>query len=100
MANAVLGNKIYIDSTGAVSAGIKGRLLISYILFTPTTANDSMTLGESASGDPILFLQGATAKTTMQFRFEDTPLVFQNLYVQAISSGAKATLVTTQAGGG
>lgn len=96
MANAIVGNKIYVDSTGSITTD---RIKVAYIIFTPSNANDSLTLRETSSGNDIIFLQGATAKTTLQFRFEDVPILFNNgLYVQQISSGAKVTLVTTSTG--
>lgn len=95
MAITSLANKIYVDSTGVVT---DSRTKVAYILFTPSAANDSVTFKETSGGSDILFIQGATAKTTMQIRFEDVPMLFNSIYVSQISSGAKMTIVTTSAG--
>lgn len=98
MANARLSNKIYIDATGVVVA--QGPVKVAQILFTPNIADDQIILRETASGDDCVILRGATAKNTMHFDFRDCPMVFQNgIYVQTLSSGAKAVLITTQGGG-
>lgn len=97
MANAIRGNKILIDATGVITTD---RIKVAYALFTPSTANDSVTLKETSTDSDILILQSATAKTTLQFRFEQVPILFNNgIYVSAISSGAKLVLITTGAGG-
>lgn len=96
MANAITGNKIFLDATGAVTTT---RTKISHIIFTPDAANDTLILRETSGGANCVKLQGATAKTTLMFDFSDCPLVFNNgIYVQTLTSGATATLVTTQAG--
>lgn len=96
MANVRLGNKVYVDSTGAA---VESRVMVAYILFTANTALDEMVIKETSDGDPILYLRAATAKNTMMFDFSRKPLVFENgIYIATITSGAKATFVTTQAG--
>lgn len=96
MANAVTGNKIYVDSTGELTTT---RTKVAYILFTPDDANDEMILKETASGATCLHLRGSTAKQTVQYDFTDVPLVFQQgIYVSALTSNAKATLITTSGG--
>jgi len=96
VANTRQGNKIYVDSAGAL---ITTRAKVSYIFFTPDTANDVLILRETATGMDILKIQGSTAKTTLLFDLVHGPLVFQNgIYVQTITSGATATLVLTESG--
>lgn len=96
MANHRSSGKVFIDSTGSVT---DQTILVSSILFTPNAANDELLLRETSAGDDCIYLRSATAKTTMQFDFSLKPIVFQNgLYVQTITSGAKAVLITTSAG--
>lgn len=95
--NARVGNKIFIDSTGEVTTS---QVKVAYILFTPNSANDELTLRETASGADCFYLRGAVAKQTTIFRLGEAPAVFVNgLYVQTLTSGAKAVLVTTSTGG-
>ncbi len=97
MANAVTGNKIYVDATGEVS---DQRELIAYIIFTPDAANDVMILRETSGGSNCLKIRGSTAKDSKLLDFSQRPLVFNNgIYVETLTSGATATLVTTKAGG-
>lgn len=96
MANAVTTGKIYIDSTGAVTTN---TIKIAYILFTPDAANDQLILRESQNGSNCLSVRAAVAKNTMILDFSRKPLVFTNgLYVQTLTSGATATVVTTKSG--
>lgn len=98
MANAQTTGKIYLDSTGLVT---DARVKVSAIIFTPSAANDQLILRETETGANCVALQSATAKTTMHFDFSLTPIVFGNgLYVQTLSTGATATLITTSSGGG
>jgi hypothetical protein len=97
MANSVQGNKIYIDATGTVA---DSRTKVAYILFTPGAANDQLILRETSGGSDIFYIRSATANETMRFDFALAPLVFNNgIYVQTLTSGAKAVLVTTNAKG-
>lgn len=96
MANAVTGNKVYIDSSGSIP-NLPQRPKVAYILFTPSTSGDSVTLGETSSGPATIYVAGATAHQTQILRMPEVPLVFNNgIYVQALSSGAKVVLITTQ----
>jgi hypothetical protein len=97
MANAIRGNKIYIDSTGSVTTT---RTKVAHILFTPDAASDQMILRESSSDSDCFIIRGATAKETIHISMEQVPMVFSNgIYVQTLTSGAKAVIVTTQGGG-
>lgn len=97
MANTRIGNKILIDSTGSIT-DVPTKVM--YILFTPNTANDELTLRETSSGSDCFYIRGSSAKQTDIYRFEMCPLVFANgIFVQTLTSGAKAVLVTTQTGG-
>lgn len=97
MANATRANKIYVDSTGLASAS---RTKIAYILFTPAANNDSIVLRETADDVDVLKIAGSVAHQTTLFRLGEVPMVFGNgVYVQSLSSGAVATLVTTSTGG-
>jgi hypothetical protein len=95
MANARAGNKYFVTTTGALT---ESRTLVAGILFTPDAANDSMTLKESSDGDEVFFLRGATAKQSQYYSFP-LPIVFGGgIYVSAITSGAKAVFILTEAG--
>lgn len=97
MANTTAGNKMYVDSTGLLT---DVRTTVTQILFTPDSANDQIVLRESASGPDVFLLRGAVAKNTLQFDFSIKPVVFPNgIYVQTLTSGAKAVIITTTAGG-
>lgn len=96
MANTQRGNKIFIDTTGEVTTK---KTLVSYILFTPDAANDQLLLKEESGGADVFYIRQSTAKNTEMYDFSLKPLVFENgIYVQTITSGAKAVLITTQAG--
>ena len=96
MANAQTTGKISLDSTGAVTTS---QVKVSHIIFTPNAANDTLVLRETPGGGDVLTLQSATAKTTMHFDFSASPIVFfGGIYVQTITAGAKATLITTSGG--
>jgi hypothetical protein len=96
MANSRLGNKIYIEATGSIATV---PIKVAYILFTPDAANDQLILRETSNGADCLILRAATVKDTRMFDFSRKPIVFQNgIYVQTLSSGAKAVLITTSAG--
>lgn len=96
MANTTAGNKIYVDSTGLLTSS---RTNVSCILFTPDAANDQIILRETEDGPNVFILRGATAKNTVQFDFSIKPIVFINgMFVQTLTTGAKAVIVTTQAG--
>lgn len=97
MANAVTGNKIYIDATGAVTTE---RTKVSYILFTPDAANDQLILRETSGGANCINIRASVAKETMTIDLSATPAVFNNgIYVQTLSTSATATLITTSSGG-
>lgn len=96
MANNRTGNKFYVDSTGELTAD---KTLVSYILFTPDAANDQMVIRESSNGADVLYFRAATAKDTQLFDFSAKPLVFPNgVYIQTLTTGAKASFILTEAG--
>ena len=93
MANARIANKILVDATGVVT---ENETKVVYILFTANTANDEMVIRETSSGSDCFYVRAATAKDTKYLDFSRAPLVFKNgIYVQTLTSGAKAVLVTT-----
>lgn len=97
MANARLGNKIYVDAAGELTTA---RTLVTGILFTPAAADDSMVLAEVSGGSTALKIQSPTAKLTQPFDFSTKPMVFNNgIYVVSITAGAVATIITSEAGG-
>lgn len=97
MANAIRGNKIYIDSTGAVSTQ---RVKVAYVLFCPNNNGDEVALRETSSDVNIFHLHGETAKKPVFLDFSANPMVFNNgLYVQTLSSGAVCVIITTNRGG-
>lgn len=97
MANVIRANKILIDSTGLVTSA---RTKVAYILFTPNAANDEIAIRESPSDDNCFYLRGAVAKQTEIYRMSEVPAVFGNgIYIQTLTSGAKAVLITTNTGG-
>lgn len=98
MANVIRGNKILLDTASA--AVTTQRTKVAYILFTPNAANDELALKETASDDVCFYIRGAVAKQTQIYRMAEVPVLFNNgIYVETLTSGAKAILVTTQAGG-
>lgn len=97
MANAVIGNKIYVDSTGALTTA---RTKVAYVIFTSNVAGDSITLKETSGGNEVLTVKAANADETIPIDVSNVPMVFQNgIYVSALSAGAVATLITTNSGG-
>lgn len=96
MANVTTSSKIFVDTTGQVRS-ISTK--VSYILFTPANAGDSLDLREVSGGSACLFLQAAVADNTQIFDFSIKPILFsQGLYIHAITAGAKATIVFTSEG--
>jgi hypothetical protein len=99
MANVCLGNKVYIDSTGAIT-NLPDRPKVAYIIFTPNASGDSVTLRETSSGSDIIYVAGATAHQTQFLFMPECPLLFNNgIYVQAISASAKLIFVLTSTQG-
>lgn len=97
MANVRTGNKFYVDSTGELTSV---RTQVAYILFTPANAGDQIVLRESAAGADVFQLQAAVADDTKHFDFSARPIVFPNgIYVQTLTTGAKAVFILTEAGG-
>lgn len=97
MANGRFGNKIWIEETGTVVSGKPVK--VAYILFTPDATSDQMVLRETSSGSDCFFVRGAVAKDTICLDFHARPIIFQNgIHVQTLTSGAKAVLITTEAG--
>lgn len=93
VANNRSANKILIDATGVA---VEGIVKVAYILFTPNSANDEILIRDTASGDDSFYLRAAVAKDTKYFDFSRAPLVFANgIYIQTLTSGAKAVIVTT-----
>jgi hypothetical protein len=96
MANAIRGNKIYVDTTGEITTK---RQIVTTILFTPDSNNDQIVIREISSDVDIMKIRGSIAKQTIQLRFDAAPLVFGNgIYIQTLSTGATAVLVTTTRG--
>ena len=93
MANATAGNKIYVTAAGSLT---ENRTQVAYVFFTGGANNDAMILGESVSGPPLLKIQADGSVQTVFFDTSRRPMVFNGIYVQSISSGAVATIVTTQ----
>lgn len=99
MANARSGNVIYIDSSGSVTDE-KG-LRVAHIIFTTSGANDAIEIRDSSSGTTKFYAKHVTANDTKHFSLDTIPIYFANgIYVQSLSSGAKAILITTGASGG
>lgn len=92
MANTRSGNIISIDTASSqVTSDL--NLKIASILFTSSAAGDTLELRESSSGATKVFVKNGTANDTAQFIF-DTPIVFsQGIYVQTLSTSARAILV-------
>lgn len=98
MANARVGNVIYIDTTGVVTT--EKNLRVAQIIFTTNGANDAVEFRESSSGNTKLVIKGATANHTYPIPFDATPIHFANgIYVQSLSSSAKVMLVLSGAAG-
>lgn len=98
MANKKTGNVWHIDSTGALDTK---KTLVSSIIFSPAAADDILVLRTSSTGSDVITLQAATAKQSILFTLQLTPIVFPNgVYVQTITTGAKAMLVLATPTGG
>lgn len=98
MANAYQSGSIFVDTTGALTA-VK-NLRVSYILYTPDTANDQIIFydGSSASDPVKLKLRHLSAKDTEVFDFSRRPLVFANGIYVTVPSNGTATLILTSEG--
>lgn len=96
MANAITGNKIYIDTTGQVT---EKRTLVAYIILTAHENHTELTLKETSGGATSMVLDVDSSYTTQVFDFSAVPLIFNNGIHATITSGSHATLVTVQPGG-
>jgi hypothetical protein len=95
MANTAQSGSIYVESTGVV---FTGKTKVAYIIFTPNANNDMITIIDGDSGsDPVkIHIHGAIAQETKMFDISNRPMIFQNgIYISALSSNAKATLILT-----
>ena len=98
MANYKQGNIWFVDSTGSLTT--EPRQLIASIMFTTDNANDALVLRTSSTASDMISIKAATADNTTQYDFP-IPLFFPaGIYVQTISSGAKAMLILASSGGG
>lgn len=93
MANTVMGNKIYVDDTGSITTA---RIKVAYVFLTPASTNDGITLSESENGSPAMVINCDGDKKMVMIDVSRRPMVFNGLFIQDISSGAVATIVTTQ----
>lgn len=96
MANAITGNKIYIDTTGQVT---EKRTLVAYIILTAHGAHTELILKEASAGATALVIDIKDANDTKVLDFSAVPLIFNNGIHATISAGSYATLVTVQPGG-
>lgn len=97
MANSFNKGRVFIDATGEAVATNK-RLKIVYVMFTPNSTNDSVTIAESSGGSAALILKCHENHTDF-YDFSANPIVMDGIYCTAISSNAKLILYTTSAGG-
>lgn len=88
-----MGNKVYVDSTGSITTN---RTKVAYVFLTPSNTNDLVTLGETESGSPAMTITCDGDKKMVMIDVSRRPMVFNGLFIQDISSGAVATIVTTQ----
>lgn len=98
MANTFYSGTIFIDSTGALTAR---RVKIAYIVFSSANTNDVLEIRDGdGAGDPIKFhCHAPTGNSTQYFDFSNVPILFQDgVYCSVISTGAQATLYTTNEG--
>ncbi len=99
MGNVRSANSIYVDAAG--DAVIDQNVKLVYIVFTANGAGDELILRDgSSSGALKMAIKNDVADSTNMYEFDVVPVVFTNgIYVDTISSGATATLVTTAKGG-
>lgn len=94
MANILAGNKIYIDSIGSLTSQ---RTIVVGVLITTDSAGDTISLKDGEEGPTVMRLAGGETKQTYHFDFSRSPLIFANgIYVDDISEGMSATVITTQ----
>ena len=97
MANARLGNVIYIDSTGLVGAGRNTRVI--GILYTSSAAGDAVVLRESSGGSNKISIKNGVATDTKHIPLEESPIIFgEDIYVQSISASSVLMLIVSQSG--
>lgn len=101
MANARIGNSIYIDSTGTVTGSTEKNVLVSYVIVTATAASAILKLEDpSITVNNIkLDLRVATSGATQVFDFSTTPVVFPNGVAVDTITNATAMVVLKSAGG-
>lgn len=99
MANNSNGNSCYVDSIGALATAAKNIKVLG-ITLTASAANAQLVLKNNDAGASVrLDLRNPTAGSTVQFRFDQAPIVFSNgINVLTILNG-NATIVYTIAGG-
>lgn len=96
MANIRNSNTAYVDSGSSLivpDANVK----LAYVIFTSSSAGDSIVLRDGGSSGALkLKIKNGVATDSRTHRFDAVPMVFPNgIYVDTISSGATATLITT-----
>lgn len=100
MANARLGNTVYVDTTGTVTGSDK-NILVVYVILTATAASAILKLEDpSLTVNNIkLDLRVATSGATQVFDFSTSPITFPNgVAIDTITNGV-ATVVLKSAGG-
>lgn len=98
MANVYRSGSIYVDSIGVV---VNRRAKVAYIIFTPATANDVMTIRDgSGAGSPLkLTIKGDIAARSMPIDLSNSPLLFEDgIYCSVLTAGALATFILTSEG--
>lgn len=94
MANVQSSGSYYVDSTGSLTT--TKNIRVSQIIFTAAAGNDQMILRTDGVAGPLkIKVRAATANDTMTIPF-NPPLIFPaGIYVDTITSGALATIITT-----
>lgn len=96
MANVRNSNSIYVDTASDLVSSDQ-NVKLTHVVFSSSAAGDTIKLRDGAVDGPVkLVIKNGLANDTKTHRFDIVPIVFPTgIYVDVLSSGAVATLITT-----
>jgi len=98
MAAVFQAGSVYVTDTNAVAVSKACR--VAYIIFTPASSGDNITLFDSSSSAATtkMVIKGATAAQTVLIDLSAKPMSFANGVWATMSASGTATLILTSEG--
>ena len=101
MANAINGNSVYVDTTGALDISKPQNVKVTGVILTATAASAQLVLQDNAStAVNKLDVRVATDESSQFFDFSMTPIVFPNGIKVSALTNALATIIFTRGANG